>query len=55
MAQQCKDLALSLLRLELLLWLGFNPWTVNFQVLQTQPKKKKKAFFFFFFMVTSAA
>ena len=36
MAQQIKDLALSLL------WLGFYPWASNFCLLQVWPKKKKK-------------
>ena len=35
MAQQVKDLALSLL------WLGFNPWPWNIRIPQTWPKKKR--------------
>ena len=31
-AQQVKDLALSLQQLALLLWCGFNPWPVNFHM-----------------------
>ena len=38
-AQQVKDLTLSLLWLEALLWLGFDPWPRNFHV---RLKKKKK-------------
>ena len=33
-AQQVKDLALSLMCLRLLLWHGFDPWPSNFNVLQ---------------------
>ena len=36
-----KDLVLSLLWLESLLWLGFNPWYRYFCILRVQPKKKK--------------
>ena len=35
-AQQVKDLVLSLQWLKLLLWLGFNPWPGNFHVLWVQ-------------------
>ena len=38
MAQGVKDLTLSLLRLELLLWQGFRPWPRNFHMLWVQPK-----------------
>ena len=41
-AQQVKDLVLSLQWLRSLLWHGFNPWPGNFHMLQVQPKKKKK-------------
>ncbi len=34
MAQQVKDLALSLL------WLGFSPWSGDFHMPQAQPKKR---------------
>ena len=34
-----KDLALSLLWLRLLLWLGFNPWPLNFHMLRAWPNK----------------
>ena len=39
-AQQVKDLALSLQWLGLLLWHGFDPWPVNFCMLQLWGKKK---------------
>ena len=42
MEQWVKHLALSLLRLRLLLRLGFDPWPGNFCMLQAQPKKEKK-------------
>ena len=42
MAQWVMDLALSLLWLRLLLWLGFYPWPGNFYMPQEQPKKKRK-------------
>ena len=42
MAQQIKDLALSLQQPWSLLWNRFNPWPGNFYTLQAQPKKKKK-------------
>ena len=42
MAQQVKDLALSLLWLWLPLWHRFNPWARNFCMPWARPKKKKK-------------
>ena len=42
MAQQVKNLALSLQWLWLLLWHRFNPWPRNFLLLQMWPKKNKK-------------
>ena len=42
MAQWVKDLALSLLWLWLLLWLGFDPWPGNFHMLQVWPKNKRQ-------------
>ena len=42
MAQWVKDLVLSVQRLELLLWCGFDSSPRNFHMLQAQPKKKKK-------------
>ena len=39
MAQQLKDLALSLQWLGSLLWHGFNPWLRNFYMLQAWPNK----------------
>ena len=39
-AQQVKDLALSLQWLSLLLWYGFDPLSGNFHT-QVQPKKRK--------------
>ena len=42
MAQQVKDLALSLQGLRSLLWHEFHPWPENLQVLSMQAKKKKK-------------
>ena len=41
-AQWVKDLALSLLWLESLLWRRFWSWPRNFHMLRAQPKKKKK-------------
>ena len=41
MAQQVKELVLSLLKLRLLLWHGFIPGFRNFHMLQAWPKKKK--------------
>ena len=41
MAQQIKDMVLSLLWLWLLLWYGFHPWPRNFCMPQAQPKKKR--------------
>ena len=41
MAQEVKDLALALQRLELLLWCRFSPGPGIFHMLQVQPKKKK--------------
>ena len=38
-AQWVKDLALSLLWLKLLLWLGFDLWPGNFHMLRAHPKK----------------
>ena len=40
-AQQVKDPALSLQRLGLLLWRGFDPWPGKFHVPWVQQKKKK--------------
>ena len=42
MAQQVKDLTLSLQQLGSLLWNEFDPWPRNFHMLQERPKKKKK-------------
>ena len=42
MAQQVKELALSLLWRGLLLWQGFDHWPGNFLMLWMQPKKKKE-------------
>ena len=42
MAQQVKDLALSLQWLGLLLWHRFNTWPGNFHMLWVQPKKVHK-------------
>ena len=39
MAQQVKDLVLSLQWLGFLLWHRFDPWPGNFHVPQVQPKK----------------
>lgn len=39
-AQWVMDLALALLWLRSLLWLGFDPWPGNFCILWVQPKKK---------------
>ena len=47
MAQQIKDLELSLLWLGSLLWHWFNPWPWNFCMPQAQPKKKKPHKIFF--------
>ena len=41
MAQWVKALALSLLWLWLLLWLGFDPWPGKFCMLQVQPEKEE--------------
>lgn len=41
MAQQVKDLVLSLLWLWLQLWYGFDPWPRNFSKPQEQPNKIK--------------
>ena len=41
MPQQAKDPVLSMLWLESLLWLRFDPWPGNFHISWTQPKKKK--------------
>jgi len=41
-AQQLKDLALSLLWLWLLLWCVFNPWPRIFRMLWVQPRKERK-------------
>ena len=41
MAQQVKDLVLSLLRLWFLLWRGFDPWPRNFHMPWAQPKQTK--------------
>ena len=37
-AQQVKDVALSLQQLGSVLWGGFDPWPEDFQRLQAQPK-----------------
>ena len=42
MAQQVRNMALSLKWLGSLLWLGFDPWPGNFNGGEGQPKKKKK-------------
>ena len=42
MAQQVKDLALSLQWLESLVWHGFDPWPRNFHMPRAQTKKKKE-------------
>ena len=42
MAQQLKDLVLSLQHLGLLLWCRFNPWPRNFHMSQAWQKKKKE-------------
>ena len=39
-AQQVKDLALSLLQLGALLWYGFDPWPGNVYMPQVQPINK---------------
>ena len=41
MAQQIKNPAFLLLRLGLLLWIGFNPWPRNFPMFHSQKKKEK--------------
>ena len=41
-AQQVKDLALSLPWFGSLLWRGFSPWCGNFHMPQVWPKKKIK-------------
>jgi len=41
-AQQVKDLALSLQRLRLLLWHRFDPWLGNFHMPWAQAKKKEE-------------
>ena len=40
LALSVKDLALSLLRVDSLLWCRFNSWPGNFCILQAQPKKE---------------
>ena len=42
MAQQVKNLVLSLQWLWLQLWHGFGPWPANFCMPWVQPKKKKR-------------
>ena len=42
MAQQVKDLALSLPWLRSLLWCEFIPWPGNFHMLLVWPKRKRK-------------
>ena len=42
MAQQVKDLTLSLQQLGLLLWHGFDPWPGNSHLLQVKQKIKKE-------------
>ena len=44
MAQQVKDLALSLWQPGSLLWQGFNPWSGNFCIPQALTNKEKKKF-----------
>ena len=41
-AQQVKDLVLSLQQLGSLLWCGFDPWPRNFHMSREQPKEKEK-------------
>ena len=43
-AQQVKDLALSLMWLHPLLWHRFDPGSQNFHMLQAWPKRKRKKF-----------
>ena len=43
--QQVKDLALSLQRLRLLLWHGFDPWAREFCMPPGGSKKKNPTFF----------
>ena len=45
LAQQVKDLALSLMCLTLLLWHRFNPWRGNFHMPQAWPKKWSWTFY----------
>lgn len=40
MAQQVKDMVLSLQQLGSSLWLGLDPWPGNFHMSQARPKKK---------------
>ena len=40
MAQQVKDVVLSLQQLGSSLWLGLDPWPGNFHMSQARPKKK---------------
>ena len=42
MAEQVKDLILSLFWLGTLLWCRFDPWTGNFCMLWAWPQKKKR-------------
>ena len=42
MAQQVKDLAMSLQWLQSLVWHVFDPWPGNFYILWLGQKKKKK-------------
>ena len=42
MAQQVKDMVLSLLWFRSVLWCGFSPWPGNFHMLWVWQKKKKK-------------
>ena len=41
-AQWVKNLALSLQRLRVLLWCGFDPWPGNFHMPRAWPKKREK-------------
>ena len=46
MAQQVKDLELSLQQFGSLLWRGFNPRPANFHMLWVQPKEGEEDIFF---------
>ena len=50
MAQQVRDLVVSLLCLSVLLWHRFNPWPGNvLPRMWPKKKKKKKEYFYFIF------